>query len=196
VWVLTPLGLNVRADASTSAAIVTVAAESTELDVTDSRTVEGQMWLHVKSSGGEGWVLDDPSLVIATPVYSHIDTQLGYRILFPQTWTVTAGNPTSIASPPGDAQGGVITIQEAGDPSKLLQTPTSSGREVRTESPIEVYGKTTFLTVYQLDKGGFEFSVKVQWASDRAYLFDYRQNGRTQPDTSLFKQLLISVAIA
>lgn len=197
VWVLTPLGLNVHSDASTSAPVVTVAAESAELDVSETRTAGDQTWLHVKTSGGsEGWILNDPTLVTATPVYAHIDTTLGYRILFPQTWTVTAGNPTAIASPPADPEGATLTIQEAPDPSKLSQTPTSAGKELRTESPIEVYGKTTFMTVYQLDKGGFEFAVKVQWAADRSYLFDYRQTARAQPDTALFKQLLISVAIA
>ena len=197
VWVLTPLGLHIRADASTAAAVVATAAEGTQLDVSESRQAGDQTWLHVKSEGGsEGWVLNDPTLVIATPVYTHIDTTLGYRILFPQSWTITNGNPTSIASPPADPAGAVLTVQEATDFAHLLQTPSQPGKEIRTESPIEVYGKTTFMTVYSLDAGGFEFSVRVKWAADRNYLFDYRQSNRQQADTSLFKQLLVSVAIA
>jgi hypothetical protein len=196
VWVLTPLGLNIRADASMEAARITTAAQSAQLDVSESRSVENRTWLHVKTtSGTEGWVLNDPTLVIAVPVYEHIDTGLGYRILFPQGWTIASGNPTSIASPPNDPEGAVLTIQQAGDVSKLLQTPTSAGKELREESAIEVYGKTTFMTVYQLAAGGFEYAVKVQWAADRSYLFDYRQTARPKPDTALFKQLLISVAI-
>jgi hypothetical protein len=197
VWVLTPLGLHIRADASTAAAVIATAGEGAELDVSESRQAGGQTWLHVKSEGGsEGWVLNDPTLVIATPVYTHIDTTLGYRILFPQSWTITNGNPTSIASPPADPAGAVLTIQQAPDLAHLPQTPTQPGKEIRTESPIEVYGKTTFITVYQLDAGGFEFSVRVLWAPDRSYLFDYRQSNRQQADTGLFRQLLISVAIA
>ena len=197
VWVLTPLGLNVRSDASTQAPRVTTAPEGTQLDVSESRTVDNQLWLHVKTpAGNEGWVLNDPTLVISVPVYMHIDTALGYRIMFPQSWTITSGNPTSFASPPSDPQGAVMSVQQAADVSKLLQTPTSAGKEIRQESPIEVYGKTTFMTVYQLSSGGFEYAVKVQWAADRAYLFDYRQVARPQPDASLFKQLLISIAIA
>ena len=197
VWVLTPLGLHIRADASRDAAVIATAGEGTELDISESRQLGDQTWFHVKSEGGtEGWVLNDPTLVIATPVYTHIDTALGYRILFPQTWTISNGNPTSISSPPADPAGAVLTIQQAADLSKLLHTPTQAGKELRTESPIEVYGKTTFMTVYQLDAGGFELSVRVQWSVDRSYLFDYRQTARQQPDTALFKQLLVSVAIA
>ena len=197
MWVLTPLGLNVRSDASTQAPRVTTAPEGTQLDVSESRTVDNQLWLHIKTpAGNEGWVLNDPTLVISVPVYMHIDTALGYRIMFPQSCTITSGNTTSFASPPSDPEGAVMTVQQAADVSKLLQTPTSAGKEIRQESPIEVYGKTTFMTVYQLSSGGFEYAVKVQWASDRAYLFDYRQVARPQPDTSLFKQLLISIAIA
>src|SRR5436853_303922 len=77
VWVLTPLGLHIRADASTGAAVVATAGEGTELDVSETRQAGDQTWLHVKSEGGaEGWVLNDPTLVIATPVYTHIDTAL------------------------------------------------------------------------------------------------------------------------
>src|SRR2546423_1186916 len=113
VWVLTPLGLNVRADASTTAARIATAPEGAELVVSESRPVGSQTWLHVKTTAGdEGWVLNDPTLVIAIPVYAHIDTTHGYRILFPQTWTVTGGNPTAIASPPADPAGATLSIQE------------------------------------------------------------------------------------
>jgi hypothetical protein len=197
VWVLTPLGLHIHSDAATAAAVVATAGQGTELDVSESRQVSDQTWLHIKSEGGtEGWVLNDRMLVISIPVYTHIDTTLGYRILFPQTWTISNGNPTSIASPPADPAGAVLTIQQAPDLAHLMQTPTQPGKELRTESPIEVYGNTTFMTVYALDAGGFEFSTRVHWASDRSYLFDYRQTNRQTADTSLFKQLLNSVAIA
>src|SRR5437764_3122064 len=48
VWVLTPLGLHIRADASTGAAVVATAGEGTELDVSETRQAGDQTWLHVK----------------------------------------------------------------------------------------------------------------------------------------------------
>ncbi len=205
VWVLTPLGLNVRADASTSAAKLATVAQGAELSVKDSRMVDSETWLSVHSAtaGVDGWVLDRADLVIHLAVSLHIDAALGYSLVFPKTWDLKEGNPTVVTGPPTDPDGGQLLVQEAKDPSQLQSVPTTPGRELRQEGPLEVYGVTTFATIYKLDTGGFEFATQVRWTGSppgsvtpRAYLLLYRQSARSEPDTSLYKQLLAGVAFA
>jgi Bacterial SH3 domain len=194
-WVLTPLGLNVRQDADLQSTRLSTLPQSLEMEVTESRKVGGQTWLHVRAQSGrvEGWVLDSPELVIHRAVAQHIDA--GWSVLFPDKWAFKEGNPATFTSPPSDPDGGLLLIQTGDDPARLLGTPLASGKEVRAEAPIEVYGKTTFITIYQLEAGGFEFATTVKSDSKKAFLFDFRQSARAEADTTLFKQLLSSVTL-
>jgi len=166
------------------------------MTVSDKQTVGADTWLHVKTqSGVEGWVLDHPDLVIHRAVSLHVEQGAGYSIVFPAEWSPASGNPATFTGTSGPT-GCSMMIQTADDLSKLAATPTTAGQELRQESPIEVYGRTTFLTIYRTDAGGFEYAVKVQFPKAKAaYLFDFRQPGGTNPDTSLFKQLLGSVIV-
>jgi hypothetical protein len=195
VWVLTPLGLNVRQDADLQAPRMATLAQGADLDVVESSKAGGQTWLHIRSQSGriDGWVLDSPQLVIHRAVAQHLNT--GWSILFPEKWNFKEGNPATFTSPPSDPDGGLLTIQTADDTTKLLSTPLTSGKEVRSEAPIEVYGKTTFITIYQLDSGGFEFATVVKSDSKKTFLFDFKQSARAEADTTLFRQLLESVIL-
>ena len=200
VWVLTPLGLNIRADSSTSSAKVATVAQGAMLTVKDSRAVASETWLSVHSADAsvDGWVLDRADLVIHLEVSLHIDTALGYSLLFPKSWDLKQGNPTIITGPPTDPDGGQLIVQQAKEVGQLQSVPTMPGRELRQEGPLEVYGVTAFATVYRLDAGSFEFAtvVKSPGNGPRAYLFLYKQSARSEPDTNLYKQLLASVAFS
>jgi hypothetical protein len=198
VFVLTPVGLNLRAAPDSGSQRVDTLAQGAQLDVQETRTAGAQTWLHVRTHGAgeDGWVLDDSELLIHRPVYQHIDPD-GWSILFPQSWTLQAGNPASFTSPAGEDGGATLQVQTAPDLDKLMAVPTPSGREVREEGPIEVYGKTTFLTVYALQGGGYEYTVRLRLDNPaRAYLFLYRQTTGAQADTSLFRQLLASAIVS
>jgi len=197
VWVVSAVGLNVRSAPDLQATRVATLTQGVRLDISERRTAGSDAWLHVKSAGGnvEGWVLDRPDLVIHREVSQHVEQATGYSVLFPSEWSPVSGNPATFTGPSG-AGGGSMLIQTADDVAKLMPTPISPGREVRQESPIEVYGRTTFITLYRLDAGGFEYDVKVQFPKSKmAYLFHFKQPGGGDPDTSLFKQLLASVIV-
>jgi len=196
VWVLNPVGVNIRAQPDTAAQRVTTLTQGAKLDVQEQRQVAGATWLHVKSASGQidGWVLDRADLVIHFDVSQHFEGA-GWSILFPTAWTLQTGNPTTFTAPASDTLGSSLLVQMAASTDKLLATPTAAGQEVRQESPIEVYGKTTYLTVYKLASGAWEFAVKVQYDAQRSFLFDYKQSARPDADTSLFKQLLTSVIV-
>jgi len=197
VWVLSTVGLNVRSAPDPQADRITTLTQGAQLDITEKRTVGSDSWLHVKTESGqfEGWVLDRPDLVIHRAVSLHVEQGSGYSILFPAEWAPTSGNPATFTGSSGP-DGGALLVQTADDPAKLTAVPTTAGKELRQESPVEVYGRTTFLTIYKVDAGGFEYVVKVQFPKTKvAYLFDYKQGGGSDPDTSLFKQLLSSVIV-
>jgi hypothetical protein len=196
VWVLSAVGLNVRSAPDVQSTRLTTLAQGVRLDISEKRTVGSDVWLHVKTEGGgaEGWVLDRTDLVIHRAVSMHVEQSSGYSVLFPAEWSPVSGNPATFtgASTP---DGGSMLIQTADDPAKLMVTPLSPGHELRQESPIEVYGRTTFITLVKLDAGGFEYDVKVQFPKTKAaYLFDFKQPPSAgDANTSLFKQLLASV---
>ncbi|HEY4026369.1 MAG TPA: SH3 domain-containing protein [Candidatus Dormibacteraeota bacterium] len=197
VWVISPVGLNVRSAPDLQAARLTTLDQSVRLNISERRTVSPDTWLHVKSEGGgvEGWVLDRPDLVIHRAVSLHVEQATGYSMLFPSDWSPVSGNPATFTGSSGRG-GGSLLVQTSDDIAKLMPNPVSPGHELRQESPIEVYGRTTYITLYKLDAGGFEYDVKLQFPKSKAaYLFDFKQPDGADADTSLFKQLLTSVIV-
>lgn len=84
--VLAPLGLNIHADASLSAAVVATAAQGTPLTVLDYRPDNGG-WFKVMGESQTGWIVADPTLTAPgqfTPYSS--DTRM-FSVLVPNTWT-------------------------------------------------------------------------------------------------------------
>ena len=196
VWVVSPVGLNIHSSPDVNSTRIATVAQGVRLDISEKSAVGADTWLHVKSEGGnaEGWVLDRPDLVIHRQVSQHVEGS-GWSILFPSEWSPVSGNPATFTGSSGPT-GGSMLIQTADDPAKLMPTPISPGHELRQESPIEVYGRTTYLTVFKSDAGGFEFDVKTQFPKTKiAYLFNFKQPTGTDADTSLFKQLLASVIV-
>jgi len=193
VWVLTPIGVNVRASPDINSAKLTVIAQGARLDISQRQKAGAQTWLHVKSQSGqvEGWVLDSTDTVIHREVAQHVE-QGAYSNLFPAEWQLSSGNPATMTAPSGDTEQASLLIQTAPDPNQLPATPTKAGQELRQEPDLDLYGHPTFLTVYRLNGGGFEFSVKTK-CKTLAYLLDYQEGGKSQPDTSLFKALLSSM---
>jgi hypothetical protein len=192
VWVLTPIGVNVRAGPDITSAKLTVIAQDARLDISESRKVGAETWLHVKSQSGqvEGWVLDSPETVIHREMAQHVEQNV-YSNLFPAEWQLNSGNPANMTAPAGGAEQASLLIQTAPDPNQLPATPTHPGQELRQEANLDLYGKSVFLTIYKLNSGGYEFTVKTK-CKTFAYLLDYQQGSRSQPDTSLFKSLLSS----
>jgi hypothetical protein len=198
VYVVTPLGLNIHSAPDSAAPKITTIGQSARLDITETNKVGSETWLHVKTQSGQfaGWVLDRPDLVTHQRVSLHVEAGAGWSMLFPADWSPTSGNPATFTGAPGDTLGTSMLIQTAADPAQLLATPTTPGKELRQESPIEVYGLTTFLTVYRLDGGGYEYDVKAQFPKSKvAYLFNYKQTRAKDADTTMFKQLLDSVIV-
>ena len=192
VWVLTPVGLNMRASPDTSAERLATLQQGVELDVLDQQQ-GAQTWLKVRghdSGTVVGWVLDSPDLLIHRPVSLHFDPNQGWSTLFPTDWTLSnSGSQTTFTG-----SGQLLSVVTGNDIANLPAPPLSAGQEVRQESPVEIYGKTTYITVYQLGSGGFEYDSSAKFSS-KALLFSFRDTAARTGDTGLFKQLLASVIV-
>lgn len=186
-WVLAPVGLNLRAEPSATSARLATIGRGVQLDVLGAQAG----WLRVRphDRATEGWVVDDPTLVSRRAMTVYSASVEGWSILYPATWKVQPGSPTTFS---GD--GATLTVQFASDPKDLAGQPGSPGTAVRDEGPLEVYGITTFLTVYRLDAGGWEYDDRARISPSRVVQFRYRDPS-SQADTTLFKQLLSSVAL-
>ena len=194
VWVLTPIGVNVRAEPDINSTKLAVISQDARLDISETRKVGSDSWLHVRSQSGEveGWVLDSQTTVIHREMAQHVE-QGTYSNLFPAEWKLASGNPATMSSPEGASEQDTLLIQTVpAQGGQLPATPTQAGQELRDESGLDVYGKPAVLAIYRLNAGGYEFAVK-ETCKSFGYLFDYRQQGRDQPDTTLFKTILSSV---
>jgi hypothetical protein len=193
VWVLTPVGLNMRAQPDTTAERLATLGQGTQLDVLD-RQSSAQTWLKVRGHDRGtvvGWVLDTPELLIHRSVASHYDGAQGWSVLFPTEWTLSS----AAAQTTFTGTGQLMSVVAGNDVANLPKTPLSAGHEIRQESPIEIYGKTTYITVYQLDAGGFEYDSAAGFPAQKALLFSFRDASARAADTALFKQLLASVIV-
>jgi hypothetical protein len=192
--VLTPLGVNVRSGPDVNAARLSTVSQGVRLDISESRKAGADNWLHVKSQNGqvEGWVIDRPDLLIRREVSQHVEQGGVYSNLFPSEWQLSSGNPATMTAPQGEDRDAVLTIALSPDIPQLPATPTQPGQELRQEGPLDIYGKSAFVTIYKLNGGGYEFAIKTKCKA-AAYLVDYRQSDRNQADTTLFKSLLSSV---
>jgi hypothetical protein len=199
VWVLSSVGANIRSRPDPNSDRVATLGVGTKLLILGSEHVRATTWLHVRSESGqtEGWVLNDPDLVIHREVKQRNDPQAVYSILYPADWSVDEGNPTTFTAPQGDPQAGIFRIQAADDISQLPSLPLSPGKEAPTSEPtkpVEVYGVTSFIAVYHSSDGGWEFAVEKK-ISNHVFLFDFQQPKRPSPDLTLFQQMLDSVTV-
>jgi hypothetical protein len=161
--------------------------------------VGSQTWLQIHSEGGQaqGWVLDDPSLVIHREVKQYSDPQGVFSILYPASWSAEQGNPAVFTAPNGDPQAGILKIQTGNDISNLPPLPMSPGHEAPVDEPtqpIEVSGVTAFIAVYKSDDGGWEYAVEKK-IGNHVVLFDFQQPRSAAPDLTLYRQLLTSATV-
>jgi hypothetical protein len=192
VWVVTPVGLNLRSAPGTTAQVVTILPWGAKLTISETQVVGADTWLHVQTDAGSaGWVQDSPAVVVHRSMSKHIES--AYRHLYPSEWALQSGNPATLTSPTGDAEGITMTVATAADPAQLPMAPSSAGTGLGDDSA-QTGDKTYILHSYKLNSGGFESFVSFKEGST-AYLFDFKQARGASPDTPLFRTILGSVLI-
>jgi Bacterial SH3 domain len=105
--VLSPLGLNIRAQASKAAPIVRTAAQGATLTVF-GHTDQGGGWFAVKGTTVTGWITDNPSLSAPGRFVSYTSSAHQFSTLYPDAWTFMEAPPASVVFRPRSGSDSVV----------------------------------------------------------------------------------------
>jgi uncharacterized protein YgiM (DUF1202 family) len=142
--VLSPVGLNVRAQASKTAAVVGTAAQGTTLTVL-SHTDAGGGWYMIKGATVTGFITDNPVLSANGKFTAYGSTQHNFSALVPDQWTTTEVPLASVAfHPPSGADSIVVTT--ATTASQL--TRSRNGYHQQSSQTMVVCGVTGDLVTF------------------------------------------------
>ena len=120
--VLTPLGLNIHAQASVTAAVVATAAQGSTLAVLDYRPDNGG-WFKVQGESTTGWIVADPSLTAGGQFTPYSSDVRMFSVLVPNTWTFAEESVDVVFRPQQGQQ--TIVVRTAATRSALgPETPT------------------------------------------------------------------------
>jgi hypothetical protein len=91
--VLSPIGLNLRAQPARSSHILGTAAPGAVLDVL-RHVAQGGGWFEVKGATHTGWIIDSRTLSAPGLFRSYASAQ--FAVLYPSTWTAGASPPSTV----------------------------------------------------------------------------------------------------
>ena len=142
--VLSPIGLNLRAQPSLSATVLGTAAEGVKLQVL-GHTAVGGGWFEVKGTTVTGWITANARLSAPGTFTAYNSSAHQFAALYPQSWTVTesAANAIFRASPRG---GETIVVSTAPTVAKVGRG-RAGYREVASEQTVTC-GITANLDIY------------------------------------------------
>ena len=94
--VLSPIGLNVRAQASKTGAVVGTAGQGATLTVLGHTGEGGTGWYQVKGATVTGFITDNPVLSAEGKFKAYSSIPLNFEALYPENWTPTEVPPASV----------------------------------------------------------------------------------------------------
>jgi hypothetical protein len=214
LWVLSPIGVKLRDQPSTSGTQVATIPQGAKLTATAKQGAD-PVWYKVSYNATPGWIAGSLpgskprlDLVSIHPQLSFSSSGNDYYFLYPATWSVAdrgadvevdapelGAGPSAGASPTASASGQAgsspdhLLLHQAAGIDKLGNIPSSPGSNLDT-TQIEIGGFTVIEHVYQLNGGGFEADVKISWTSGKALLITF--HAATQAGLDVFHEMLES----
>jgi hypothetical protein len=215
LWVLSPLGLNLRDQPDTSAKVLASVPQGTQLTADQFRAGDPG-WYHVDYQGVKGWLAataphSNPTrpLVTTHPQLAYGSLAAGYFLLYPSTWTVVdhtpdveidapGAQPITAPSPGASPAHGPVTaprlvVHTGKDSDSLGATPTTPGSLLNTITT-EVYGITCVERTYSLNGGGIEADIKLQMAPGKWALLNYR--AASDKDLATFDEIAAGFGVS
>jgi hypothetical protein len=136
--VLSPVGLNIRAQPAKTAAVVGTAAQAATLTVL-AHTDQGGGWFQVKGSTVTGWISDNSTLTAPGKFKSYSSAQLQFEALYPEVWTSAELPPASVVFHP---QTGRDTVVVTTAPTAAQLARGRSGYHQTSDDKLVVCGVT------------------------------------------------------
>lgn len=216
LWVLSPIGVKLRDQPSTSGTQLATIPQGTKLTAT-AKHAGDPTWYKVTYGANAGWIAarlpgSSPPLDLVSihPQLSFSGSSNDYYFLYPASWSVadrgadvevdspalgaspgpSPASPASASAAPQPGLGATrLLLHAATGVDKLGTIPTTPGSNLDSLQ-IEIGGITVIEHTYQLNGGGFEADVKAGWATGKALLITFR--AATQPDLATFHEILES----
>ena len=142
--VLSPIGLNIRAQPLKTAPIVRTAAQGTMLTVL-GHSADGGGWYQVKGTTVTGWISDNATLSGAGQFGSYTSAVHMLSTLYPATWTYAEAPPVSVVFR-APAAGPTVVMTTAATVAALGRG--RAGYIQTKDEPIVVCGVTSDLVTY------------------------------------------------
>jgi hypothetical protein len=162
--VLTPIGLNVRAQPATTGKVLGIAAQGVTLTVIGYDPAGGG-WYHVRGAAVTGWISANSVLSAPGDFKAYSSTSLKFDALYPATWTVKESSlSTEFVAPAG---GGTITVVTGANVAALPRGHT--GYVLSRSEQIVVCGVTSYLDVYTTPSAGGAYLAQISLALDRTH---------------------------
>jgi len=165
--VLTPLGLNIHADASLTAAVVATAAQGTTLSVLDYRSDNGG-WFKVQGQSTSGWIVSDPALTARGQFTPYSSDARMFSVLVPNSWTFAEESVDVVFRPLQGQQ--TIVVRTAATRTAL--GPETPPGYVATYSAVDVVCGYTGQLIEYTHTGGSQATPSAN-GSSATRLTDY-----------------------
>lgn len=186
--VLSPIGVNVRAEPSKAAKVIATAAQGTVLKVLGYNNSAGG-WFEVKGSTVTGWMSAEPALSASGEFRGFTSSE--FSALYPATWTASGSPPAKVVFRAPSAPD-AFTVAAAATAAKLPAVPAGYGQTGSTQ--VVVCGITSSLVTYRRAGPGSPpnlAQVRLTLNPTHALGFFANLSGTGAP-LAVFKQFLAS----
>lgn len=146
VTVIAPLGLNLRAQPSTSAQIIGNLGQGALLTVIDHQAG----WYQVKGATKQGYVTDTPQFVSGRHFNQYTSTAKGFSLMYPEAWAFSEESGLVRFRPQAGVQ--VLTVV-TGPTLDALGAPGRAGYTLSATDSVEVYGVTGVIRTFDRSPG-------------------------------------------
>ncbi len=180
--VLSPIGLNVRAEPSTSSKVLGTAAQGTVLTSLGHVDTDGG-WYQVRGATVTGWISADPTLSAAGEFRTY--TSGLFSALYPSTWATTESPPATVVFRSDAGQENIVVT---GGPSVAKLPRGRDGYGQSGSMQIVVCGVTSDLVTYQ-QAGSSATTASTTSAATLPYLAEIRLTVDAQHALGLYGNL-------
>jgi hypothetical protein len=191
--ILSPIGVNVRAQPSKAAKRLGGAAQGTVLTIL-GHTDSGGGWFEVKGATVTGWISADPTL--SAPGVFRIFSSGEFSALYPATWSTAGYPPLHVHFQPGSGPD-LIVVAVAPAVTRLPSVPPGYGQSSSTQ--IVVCGVTSNLITYQhvasTSSTAAPYFALARLPVDASHALGFYANlSDVGPSLGVFKEVLASAS--
>ncbi|HUY97877.1 MAG TPA: SH3 domain-containing protein [Verrucomicrobiae bacterium] len=192
ITVLSPDGVNLRAQPDLTGRVLGIVAQGVQLAFL-GETATGGGWYHVQGATKVGWVSAIPTLTAPGTFASYLSAALDFGVLYPSGWTFAETPPSVTFAPSGagpSSPAGPELIVTAAGSLAALPTGAPRGRAVSATLAVQVGGVTTNQQSYAQPAGRSWSTIRLLAHPGLAFLIVAR--GPVAPTAAALRLLTLT----